>query len=66
MYIYNIYGYVIYIYTYIYISMYIYIYIYIFSLSFSYQYYIEKLLRDYLFNCKVSSNRLNLIMEIMT
>ena len=66
MYIYNIYGYVIYIYTYIYISMYIYIYIYIFALSFSYQYYIEKLLRDYLFNCKVSSNRLNLIMEIMT
>ena len=66
MYIYNIYGYVIYIYIYIYINVYIYIYIYIFALSFSYQYYIEKLLRDYLFNCKVSSNRLNLIMEIMT
>ena len=66
MYIYNIYGYVIYIYIHIYIYQCIYIYIYIFALSFSYQYYIEKLLRDYLFNCKVSSNRLNLIMEIMT
>ena len=55
-----------YIYTYIYIYINVYIYIYIFAVSFSYQYYIEKLLRDYLFNCKVSSNRLNLIMEIMT